>query len=334
MKKRMVIAVLTLFMLSLWGSMVLAKDEGNKQNNGKAKVIQAKKEFSKAKKELQAKKHSLQIKKMQHEFVDVQKDWAREEVMEATVKGFVYGYEDFTFKPNAPVTNMETIVMILRAQGLAQAAENYSLSDEQKVLLKKIPDWGKNYVALALENGILNQDELQTFNPQQGAKRCEVCMYMARTLEAGSTLENQEKKVFTDEEQIPKVNRKEARLMWMNGIIKGYPDGSFNPMQVVKRNEIAVMLNKLDENCLQGSASFTVSGTIKEITVIEGGYAITVENENGESTVVNTNAQTKLFFKGTLVTSIDLSNSSRVKILLNQDQEAVLVRINDEIQTV
>ena len=95
----------------------------------------------------------------------------------------------------------------------------------------------------------------------------------------------------------------------------------------MKRNEIAVMLNKLDENCLQSSASSTVSGAIKEIRAIEGGYAITVENEEGETTVVNTNAQTKLYYEGKLVTNIDLNNSTNVKILLDQDKEAVLLRI-------
>lgn len=327
MKKRVVIAVLSLFLLSLGGTMALAKDAGEKINNGKGKVVQLKKEFTKAKKEVKAKGGSVQVRNMVREFIDVQEDWAREEVMAATVKGFIYGYEDFSFKPNAPVTNMETIVLILRAQGLEEIAKNYSMSDEQKALLKKIPDWGKNYIAVALENGILKQEELQTFNPQQGAKRCEVCMYMARTLEADATAENLDEEIFTDEEQIPQVNRKEARLMRINDIIKGYPDGSFSPMRVVKRNEIAVMLNKLDENCLQSSASSTVSGAIKEIRAIEGGYAITVENEEGESTVVNTNAQTKLYYEGNLVTNIDLNNSTNVKILLDQDKEAVLLRI-------
>ena len=329
MKKRIVVMVLTLFIVSLWGTMVFAKEAGNQANNGKGKVIQVKKEFSKAKKEVKSKSQSVKIRKMVREFVDVQNDWAREEVMEATVKGFVYGYEDFSFKPNSPVTNMETIVLILRAQGLEDEVKNYNLSDEQTALLKKIPDWGKNYIAVALENGLLKPEELQKFNPQQGVKRYEVCMFMARTLEADSVTDSVYEKAFTDELQIPAANRAEARLMWMNNVINGYPDGSFNPMRVVKRNEIAVMLNKLDDNCLQGSASSAIIGTIKDIKAIEGGYAITVENEKGVNTVVNTTAETKLFYSGKLLTSINLSSSQNVKILLDEDKEAVLVRITD-----
>ncbi len=343
MKKRIAIAVLALFMVSLWSTMALGKNDLDKVNNGKGKVVQADKELTKVVKELtkaqkqfskaKAKGYTVRVRNAVNEFNDVKYDWAREEVAAATVKGFVYGYEDFTFRPNAPVTNMETIVLILRAQGLEDEAQNYKLTAEQAALLKKIPDWGKNYVAVALENGILKEQELQTFNPQQGAKRYEVCMYMARVLEEETVTDNQTQNIFTDENQIPQVNRKDARLLWRNEIIKGYPDGSFNPMRVVKRNEICVMLNKLDENCLQASASSTVTGTIKEIKAIEGGYAITVQNEKGETTVVNTNAQTKLFYEGKLVTSIDLSKATNVKILLGQNNEAVLVRITDASQS-
>lgn len=368
MKKRVAIVVLALFMVSLFSTTAFAENDLDKVNKGKGKIIQENKElikaekeltkeltkankelakeltkankeftkeltkaikkFSKAKKEI---KHKVQVRNAVYEFNDVKYDWSREEVAAATVKGFVYGYEDFTFRPNAPVTNMETLVLILRAEGLEDEAQNYKLTAEQAALLKKIPDWGKNYVAVALENGILKQEELQTFNPQQGAKRYEVCMYMARVLEEGTvsdTVYNQDT-IFIDEDQIPQVNRKDARLLWMNEIIKGYPDGSFNPMRVVKRNEICVMLNKLDENCLQASASLTVTGTIKEMKAIEGGYAITVQNEKGETTVVNTNAQTKLFYEGTLISSIDLSKATNVKILVGQNKEAVLVRITD-----
>ncbi|MEN6327275.1 MAG: S-layer homology domain-containing protein [Syntrophomonas sp.] len=365
MKKRVAIVVLALFMLSLFSTMAFAENDLDKVNKGKGKVIQENKELTKANKELtkankelakeitkankeltkeltkaikkftkakKAIKAKIQVRNAVYEFNDVKYDWAREEVAAATVKGFVYGYEDFTFRPNAPVTNMETIVLILRAEGLEDEAQNYKLSGEQAALLKKIPDWGKNYVAVALENGILKQEELQTFNPQQGAKRYEICMYMARVLEDDATVSNtvyNQDKIFIDEDQIPQLNRKDARLLWMNEIIKGYPDGSFNPMRVVKRNEVCVMLNKLDENCLQASASSMVTGTIKEMTAIAGGYAITVQNENGETTVVNTNAQTKLFYEGKLITSIDLSKSTSVKILLGQNKEAVLVRITD-----
>lgn len=355
MKKRVAIVVLALFMVSIFSTTVFAENHSDKANKGKGQVTQENKEVTKANKE-QAKeitkankelekeltkaikkfckarkqiKSKVKVRKGVYEFNDVKYDWAREEVAAATVKGFVYGYEDYTFRPNAPVTNMETIVLILRAQGLEDDVQNYKLTAEQAALLKKIPDWGKKYVAVALENEILKQEELQTFNPQQGAKRYVVCMYMARVLEeetVSDSVYNQDK-IFIDEDQIPQINRKDARLLWMNEIIKGYPDGSFSPMRVVKRNEICVMLNKLDENCLQASASSTVTGAVKEVKAIEGGYAITVQNEKGETTVVNTNAQTKLFYEGSLVTNIDLSKATNVKILVDQNREAVLVRI-------
>ncbi len=88
--------------------------------------------------------------------------------------------QDLTFSHNKPVTLLEAIVMLLNARGLKEAVKNYHLSEEQKVLLEKIPDWGKNYIALALERGVLLENNIEIFNPHQGAKRYEVCQYIAR----------------------------------------------------------------------------------------------------------------------------------------------------------
>ncbi len=330
MKKSIIVAILSLFVLGIWGNTALANQSQIKsQGNTKDKVkVQQKKGLPKTNKEQKQEKVLRQIKLVDREFTDVQNDWAREEVLEATVKGYVYGYEDFTFRPSATVSKMETLTLIMNAKGYADEVKNYVLTDEQKTLLTKIPDWGKNYVALALEKGILTKEEVQSFNPQQAAKRYEVCMYMSRILDQTEINQDTGTGVFNDENQIPAMNKKDVRLMWTNGIVKGYPDGSFQPMKAVKRNELITMLNKLDDNCLQSFASSTVTGSIKEVKAIEGGYEISVVNKQGETLTVKTNAQTKLSYEGKLLTTtIELNAAKEVKILVNADREAVLVRI-------
>jgi len=284
------------------------------------------------------------IRMMNREFTDVENDWSREEVAEAAIKGFVNGYEDFTYRPNKPVTCLETVVLLVKAAGLEDGVKYYELSDEQRALLKKIPEWGKSYIAVALDQGILQESEMKTFNPQQGAKRYEVSLYISRLLanldETENTADQDETDAaniekdsdndeqFVDEEQIPQHVRIATRLMKTKGIVNGYPDGSFRPMRVVKRNEIAVMLNRMDRNCLNTCKENIVQGSIKEIEAIDGGFAITVVDDNGALVKVRTNEQTKLFFRGKLYDiNSDIGQGRMLRILFNQDGEAALIRV-------
>lgn len=327
MKKQIIVATLSLSILLLGGTTALAKNSHSQENQNPTKIIQQQENTPQVKKAENASQSPRHIQEIGAEFTDIQNDWAREEVLEAHAKGFVTGYADFTFRPNSSVSKLETLVMIINAIGLNEEAQNYDLSDEQEALLAKIPDWGQSYIALALDKGILTAEELSSFNPQQAAKRYEVCMYMSRVLTNDDANTGSENTVFTDEDQIPATNRMQVRLMSMNGVVSGYPDGKFQPMKAVKRNEMITMLNKLDDNCMQIFSASTVKGTVKEITEIEGGYAISIETSDGKTVVVNTSTESKLIYKGHLLsTALDIESSMKVKILVDQDGGAVLVR--------
>jgi len=93
---------------------------------------------------------------------------------------FVSGDELSQFRPNQPLTKLEAIAMSLNAEGFQDDVDNYTLLDEEQTLLKKIPEWGKKYVAMALQEELILPYELQRFNPQQGINRYEVCTYLSR----------------------------------------------------------------------------------------------------------------------------------------------------------
>lgn len=358
MKKQFIALVLSLCLVGIAGNVALAK-EGPFDNGGGSwyrsnvslstegslqldisdkKIVQQQKHAVQAEKKQQQKKNNPKavrfVLEIDQEFTDVQNDWSREEVMEAIAKGFVKGYEDATFRPNSSVSRLETLAMIINAQGLKDEVAKYTLSAEQKVLLDKIPEWGKNYIAVALDKGILTAEELKSFNPQQAAKRYEVCLYMSRIIESDDSKKSTETKVFTDEEQIPAHSAKYVRQMYMNGIIKGYPDGSFQPMKAVKRNELVTMLNKLDDTYIKGFEGSTIKGTINSVMVVEGGYKITIETQKGETVEVKTNSNTKMIYQGKMLdTNITIKSSQQVKVLLDENGNAVLVRVSDAITT-
>ena len=313
MRKKLLIAIVALFMLGIFAGLASAqgngrtdvKDEAN-QHHGKIK-------------------HSIEYTDMNHE-------WSREAVMEVSAMGFVKGDNNHRFNPNQPLTHLEAIVALLNAKGFQDEVEAYnletSLSDWD---LKKIPDWGKQYVAYALERGIITADELKTFNPNQGVKRYEICLYLARI--SGETVNiPQTKKEFKDLQVIPEAFKEYVRDMHKIGLVNGDPDGNFAPNRVVKRCEMAVILGNLEDNVLHRFADTKVKGTLVTVTAPDSelAYAFTVNNGDKEVVVV-ADKNTVVFVDGHKIENLDelvsIAAGSHMRLLINEDK-AVLVRIS------
>ncbi len=316
MKKQLAVLTLCVFMISIFAGAAVAKNDNkhfgqhNSQNN-----------FNKG-----HFKHLL----------DTDDDWAKEDIEEASRKGFVRGYEDGTYQPNKPVTCLETIVILIRTAGLEDEVDAYDLTDEDREILKKIPDWAKAYVAVALQEGIISQDEIKTFNPNQGAKRYQVCIYMQNALErcAISVDDKDFMGNFTDNDLIPLHARNCVRIMARFGVVNGYPDGSFAPMRVVKRNEIARMINNMDKNCMQNSQANILKGTLDEFGFDNDVLVLDVIDDEGEDWALEIYKDdgVDIYYDGKkLEFDEDLEKITRggsISILFKQDEEPVWIRIS------
>jgi len=272
--------------------------------------------------------------------VDIDDDWAAEDIEEASIKGFLKGYEDGKFWPNKPVTCLETIVILVRAAGLQDEVDDYDLSDEELMILKKIPDWGKAYVAVALNEGILSEDEMKTFNPNQGAKRYQVCIYMQNVLDEFNIDPDDEEFMedFIDGELVPLQARKSVRNMVRFGVVNGYPDGSFGPMRVVKRNEIARMVNYLDNICIQNSESYILKGILDEVDYEDDILTLNMtDNENEEWEFdIDEEDDVDIYYDGNKLDFDedleDIEVGGAIRILLNENEDPVWVKISAPVE--
>ena len=167
MKKKISILVLCFFMMTIFAGGAVAKNDnsskGNKQINNTSV------------------NHGQWMK-----FIDIDPDWAKDEIDKAVQKGYMKGYGDGKFQPNKPITCLEAIVALMST---LEQEDEITLDDvdvdSKSSLLKKIPDWGQVYVAVALDEGILLESEMKNFNPNQGIKRYQVAVYFARMTESG-----------------------------------------------------------------------------------------------------------------------------------------------------
>jgi hypothetical protein len=319
MRKRLSIAILAMFILVICAGVASAQGNGNKGFKGHGHPHK-----------MATKAH---IKGGGFDFIDMEREWSREAVLEAKMLGFVNGDEKNRFNPNEPLTHLEAIIMLLNTEGVD--LEDYELDEDTEKffadnqnLLKKIPDWGKKCVQIAYDKGIVLEEELKTFNPNQGIKRYEICLYMARIADDTENLPRNLQE-FKDWQEIPEQYRQVVGNMRKLRLVNGDLDGKFHPHRVLKRCEMAVMLGNLEDNVLHRFDQAKVIGTFEEASVPDrnGNYTVIVNN-NSRDIEVEADEDTIIFVDGRKVDDLDnITAGSRIRILV-KDDKAVLIRKN------
>jgi N-acetylmuramoyl-L-alanine amidase len=171
-------------------------------------------------------------------FSDIQGNWAAQEIARAVDAGFVQGYPDGRFKPDAGVTRAEFVAMIGTAFDIAASppADVASFRDVRP------GDWFNGSVQAAVYAGFANGYPDGTFCPQQSVTRQEAYSILARALkndgqDAGDVS-------FKDAAQISSWARPFVDRLTAGGIIAGYPDGTLRPLRPISRAEAVVLINK------------------------------------------------------------------------------------------
>ncbi|AOQ25311.1 hypothetical protein MTAT_20730 [Moorella thermoacetica] len=105
-------------------------------------------------------------------FPDALNHWAAEPLNFLGAQDIVRGYPDGTCRPNQPLTAVEAVVLLMRATEYTAARPTNLKID---ILAGAV--WAKNDLALAVQNGIVSNEELRPSVLLQPAPR-----YLARSL--------------------------------------------------------------------------------------------------------------------------------------------------------
>jgi len=168
-------------------------------------------------------------------FKDIDSHWAHKEIYKMASCGIIRGYEDKTFRPNAPVSVSEALMMICRA---ASGQEEFEKTD---VSYRKFPDWAQGCLAYALDNGIVDEAELKNLNGNQAAKRWQVAVWVVRAMD----LEQSDNLEFGDVNDIPLFARPYVGCMYKYRFMIGDEHKHFRPNKPVTRAEIAAILSRI-----------------------------------------------------------------------------------------
>jgi len=173
----------------------------------------------------------------QEKYADIKGHWAESYIKDLIDKKIINGYEDGTVKPANTVTRAEVAKIIVCALGQSEAA-NITLDFADT---GSIADWAKGYIQAAVNLGILNGYEDNTFKPTQPVTRQELAKIAMVAFKMG---ESQKALAFADKDAIPAWSVGYISAAVENGIITGYEDNTFKPTGNVTRAEICTIVSK------------------------------------------------------------------------------------------
>ncbi len=191
---------------------------------------------------------------------DLQGHWAAAVIQKMVQQGIVAGYEDKTFRPDNPISRVECAAIIARAltldsvdPSLKRCGSCVNASNIAKLAgfsdAADIPEWARGSVAAAVYAGLLKgypgTEGKSVFLPQKQITRVELAAILARVVTSKSGQQTAQEAEFTDSQQIPEWAAEAVDLAAQKGLIKGYPNGTFQPQKSVTRAEATAMIDRL-----------------------------------------------------------------------------------------
>lgn len=190
-------------------------------------------------------------------YPDLAGHWSQAEVEAATQAGWVSGYPDGTFRPDAQVSRAEFVKLLLAAVHLTPGSGTAAyLHQISRAMYSAVPlgDLADNWLTqagwtqVAMDFGLIQAGDFHDgqFAPAIPLTRGEASVLIARALglvypagqSAGETLP------FTDAHVISQALRGYALETARAGVIQGLPDGSFGSDRSISRAEAVTMISR------------------------------------------------------------------------------------------
>lgn len=172
--------------------------------------------------------------------------WARAEVELLADLRLTSGYPDRTFRPERPVTRAEFVKFLVAAAGFqTELPAQPTFADVPR------DAWFFRYVEVARHTGIVQGQAgpagAQLFRPEDHITRAEAAAMIARAAGLGEEAERrrQDPLDFRDAASIPRWAVGAIAAARVQGLIQGYPDGTFGPADPVTRAQAAVLVARL-----------------------------------------------------------------------------------------
>ncbi|WP_245669661.1 S-layer homology domain-containing protein [Desulfuribacillus alkaliarsenatis] len=216
--------------------------------------------------------------------------WALPHIIKSELRGVVTGYGNGIFKPDQTVTQLEAIVMAVRAMGLENETHNTNqFADTSNYDLPTT--WNaRGFVSVAIKHSLIDE---QTFRPSAGASRAWTAQLLIRMLKMENELNMIASTPFEDDNYIPVWAKPYVALAVDKNIISGIPNlsGSYDyrPNDAVTRAQLSTLISRSDRYMNDVSGQLPI-GIVKKI---EGNTLTILKPDNtteSDARVTNTTA--------------------------------------------
>ncbi len=174
-------------------------------------------------------------------FTDVTENfWGYDAINELYSKGIVKGISETEFAPDSSVKREEFVAMLVRAANLKMKEENKEFTD--------VPGeaWYKEVIDIAFSNGIISGRTDGSFGAGESITRQDIAVIIGNMLEKGLISEKEdENKSFNDMAVVYDYARSSVERVLKQGIISGYSEGDFRPLNNATRAETAAIIYRI-----------------------------------------------------------------------------------------
>ncbi len=247
-------------------------------------------------------------------FDDVENDpsvsWAKAGINKMTDLGHIKGYEDGTFKPQRPVSKVESLLLVSRIMGVEDKKYADTVESAVNTFGETVKKYNNQYVdeiSYLLYNHIITESELNTY-AAAATSSTPLYRYQAATLIAkmmgGESISNKGDKLdYADANDIPSAARKYVEYVTENGYMTGMGDDEngkavFSPNTNVTRAQMATLLARVVDKVKLDR----VEGTVTEISA-DDGYLVL--DDNGEEIEFDKNIICKIDGKDADISKIE-----------------------------
>jgi len=194
-------------------------------------------------------KYTLIYNEAMRLFADIAGRWSEDIIYRLASAGIIDGVEQggvYRFEPTRPVTRQEFAKLLVATAG--KTAANAEVPDAYADA-GDVSSWARPYVAAAATNGWIagtpDEGGRVKLEPQRSITRAEAAVMFARML--GGVLEPAPVGAigFKDDGRIPDWAAPSVASLKANGVLSGYPDGTFRPYDTITREEVAAMIRNI-----------------------------------------------------------------------------------------
>ncbi len=175
--------------------------------------------------------------------------WAAQAIRQAQMQGFLSGFPDGSFRPDAPLTRVQAVVALVNGLGLGNGRSQSLLVYSDRA---QIPSYAVEPVAAATERQlVVGYPDPYRFRPLEPITRAETTALVHQALVAGDRTPRLPSPFIAEANTTLPSFADLSAQHWANdfieplvqrGWLSGFPDGSFRPDAAINRAQFAALL--------------------------------------------------------------------------------------------